>query len=152
MDGRLPDAAANCSVGRSGRSRGSGTAGAAVFQYCDSQLLTSIKVRDVDLPLLGVWLRRDGVLHGKSGLPREGLNGALPPGSLDGALLLSQLLSPPFVLVEGGEVVANDGDGKGDDEDATDGAARTDDLSETRDGGDVSIANLKKKYDVCINK
>ncbi len=48
-------------------------------------------------------------------MAREGRDGAPPLGPLHGALLLGQLLPPPLVLVEGGEVVADDGDGQGDD-------------------------------------
>ena len=44
-------------------------------------------------------------------------------------------------VVELCEVVDNDGNGQSHDQDTADGAARADDLAETRDGRDVSVAH-----------
>lgn len=62
-----------------------------------------------------------------------------------GRLLLGELFSSTFILVEGGEVVADDGDGECDDENAADGAAGADDLAQSRHGTDVSVSDLLYK-------
>ena len=58
--------------------------------------------------------------------------------------LLRQLLPSPLVLVEGCEVVPDDGDGEGDDQDPADGAAAADPLTQTGHGADVAVADLKE--------
>ncbi len=85
------------------------------------------------------------VVVGQSRLPREGLYGALSARALDRQLFLRQLLPPALVLVEGGEVVADDGDGQRDHEDAADGAARADHLAQSGRGTDVTVADLQRR-------
>ena len=51
------------------------------------------------------------------------------------------LLPPDLVLVELGEVVDNDGDGQGNDEDTTDTAEDADALADRRGGNDVAVAD-----------
>ena len=68
---------------------------------------------------------------------------ALPARRLDGALLVGELLPAALVLVEGGEVVADDGDGQRDDEDAADGAHGADHLAEPGHRHDVAVADLQ---------
>ena len=69
---------------------------------------------------------------------------ALPARPLDVALLVGELLPAALVLVEGGKVVADDGYGQRDDEDAADGAHGPDHLAEPRHGHDVAVADLEK--------
>ena len=82
------------------------------------------------------------VVERHSRLTGERLQRPLAARSLDSQLLLGELLPAALVLVEGGKVVADDGDGEGDDEDAADGAARADHLAEARRRADVAVADL----------
>ena len=78
-------------------------------------------------------------------LPPTWRDHALPARLLDVALLVGELLAAALVLVEGGEVVADDGDGQRDHEHAADGAHRPDHLPEAGHRHDVAVAHLKQR-------
>ena len=73
----------------------------------------------------------------------EGDDGALALGALQRLLALEGLLAAHLVLVELSEVVDDDGNGQGNDEDAADAAHAPDNLSERRDGVDVAVADRR---------
>jgi len=63
----------------------------------------------------------------------------LPLGLFQSLLSLDGFLSLDLFVVELSEVVDDDGNGEGHDQDAADGATGADDLAEARYRGDVSI-------------
>ena len=76
-------------------------------------------------------------------MTRKGRDGAPPLRPLHRGLLLRELLPPSLVFVEGGKVVADDGDGERDDQHAADGAACADHLAQAGHRTDVTVPDLE---------